>query len=104
MRKNLIIYNGKQDTRVIMETFHKKSYEEMNSQSVKRRKQKNIYLNGNLKLPQNLKNLPKYSCKTNSDIRYKAKLNNSASTISLKIENKCKELAKLLKFLFIPSL
>lgn len=32
-RKNLIKYNGKHETAVIIDTFHAKSYDQMNSQS-----------------------------------------------------------------------
>lgn len=35
MRRNLMTYNGRQDTNVITDTFHKKSHDQMNSQSEK---------------------------------------------------------------------
>lgn len=35
LRKNFIIYKGKQETSVMMDTFQRKSYDQMNSQSVR---------------------------------------------------------------------
>lgn len=37
LRKNLIIYNGKHETNVITDTFHRKSHDQINSQSVKKK-------------------------------------------------------------------
>lgn len=69
MRKNLIKYNGRHDTTVIIDTFHAKSYDQMNSQSEEKKKKKGMKKTIQ-KSPLNLvafrktKHSPKYSWNT----------------------------------------
>lgn len=63
----MIIYNGRHDTKVITDTFHKKSYDQINSQSIRKKQEDNKqnFTNG-LKHYQKVY-LPKYSCNTAND-------------------------------------
>lgn len=67
MRKNLIKYNGRHDTTVIIDTFHAKSYDQMNSQSEEKKKgmKKTIQKSPlNLVAFRKTKHSPKYSWNT----------------------------------------
>lgn len=65
MRKNLIKYNGRHDTTVIIDTFHAKSYDQMNSQSAKKGIKKTIQKSPlNLVAFRKTKHSPKYSWNT----------------------------------------